>query len=81
MVSFTFPDCGNILPPVLMVQHVSFRYSSDQPLVYNKIDFGIDWESRIELGPNGAGKSTLLKLIDIWRGTYMYIYKDLDTAS
>ena len=65
MVSFTFPDCGNIPPPVIMVQHVSFRYSSDQPLVYNNIDFGIDLESRIALvGPNGAGKSTLLKLID-----------------
>ena len=48
-----------------MVQHVSFRYSVGQPLVYNKIDFGIDLESRIALvGPNGAGKSTLLKLLD-----------------
>ena len=48
-----------------MVQHVSFRYGAGQPLVYNKIDFGIDLESRIALvGPNGAGKSTLLKLLD-----------------
>ena len=48
-----------------MVQHVSFKYSDDLPLVYNKVDFGIDLESRIALvGPNGAGKSTLLKLID-----------------
>ena len=48
-----------------MVQHVSFRYAVGQPLVYNKIDFGIDLESRIALvGPNGAGKSTLLKLLD-----------------
>lgn len=48
-----------------MVQHVSFKYGAGQPLVYNKIDFGIDLESRIALvGPNGAGKSTLLKLID-----------------
>ena len=48
-----------------MVQHVSFRYAIGQPLVYNKIDFGIDLESRIALvGPNGAGKSTLLKLLD-----------------
>lgn len=48
-----------------MVQHVHFRYSPDRPLVYNKIDFGIDLESRIALvGPNGAGKSTLLKLLD-----------------
>ena len=48
-----------------MVQHVSFRYAAGQPLVYRKIDFGIDLESRIALvGPNGAGKSTLLKLLD-----------------
>ena len=60
-----FPECGSIPPPVIMVQHVSFRYTPDQPLVYNKIDFGIDLESRIALvGPNGAGKSTLLKLLD-----------------
>ena len=65
VVSFIFPDCGSIPPPVIMVQHVSFRYSPDRPLVYNNIDFGIDLESRIALvGPNGAGKSTLLKLID-----------------
>lgn len=34
-------------------------------MVYDRIDFGMDLETRVALvGPNGAGKSTLLKLID-----------------
>lgn len=65
VISFSFPDCGSIPPPVIMVQGVSFRYAPDRPLVYRGIDFGIDLETRLALvGPNGAGKSTLLKLID-----------------
>ena len=91
VVSFSFPYCGGLPPPVLMVQGVSFRYAPDkvsgcarhrttptcspltfcsvflqrQTLVYNKVDFGLDLESRVALvGPNGAGKSTLLKLLD-----------------
>jgi len=63
-VSFYFPDCGKIPPPVLSVEHVSFRYADDKPLLYNDLDFGMDLDTRIALvGPNGAGKSTLLKLI------------------
>lgn len=65
VISFTFPDCGTIPPPVIMVQNVSFRYGPDSPVVYKNIDFGIDLQTRVALvGPNGAGKSTLLKLID-----------------
>ena len=65
VISFAFPDCGTIPPPVIMVQGVSFRYSDERPWVYKNIDFGIDLETRLALvGPNGAGKSTLLKLID-----------------
>lgn len=64
-LSFTFPDCGKIAPPVLSVQHVSFKYKNDTNWIYKDIDFGIDLDTRIALvGPNGAGKSTLLKLID-----------------
>uniref|UniRef100_A0A914UXZ4 ABC transporter domain-containing protein n=1 Tax=Plectus sambesii TaxID=2011161 RepID=A0A914UXZ4_9BILA len=61
---FYFFDCGPIPPPVIMVQHVSFRYSDSSPLIYKDLDFGIDLDTRIALvGPNGAGKSTLLKLL------------------
>jgi ATP-binding cassette subfamily F protein 2 len=63
-VEFYFPSCGNIPPPVIMVQHVSFRYKDDTPFIYKDLEFGVDLDSRIALvGPNGAGKSTLLKLI------------------
>ncbi|XP_065562666.1 ATP-binding cassette sub-family F member 2-like [Artemia franciscana] len=63
-VSFHFPSCGSIPPPVIMVQNVSFRYSDSTPWIYKNLDFGIDLDTRLALvGPNGAGKSTLLKLI------------------
>ncbi|KAK2158963.1 hypothetical protein LSH36_161g09008 [Paralvinella palmiformis] len=63
-MTFSFPECGTIPPPVLQVQNVSFRYRDDQPYIYKKLEFGMDLDSRIALvGPNGAGKSTLIKLI------------------
>jgi len=43
---------------------VNFRYSEKHPVIFEKVDFGIDMDSRICIvGPNGAGKSTLLKLL------------------
>lgn len=63
-LSFYFMDCGEIPPPVIQVQNVSFRYKDDAPLIYKDLEFGIDLDSRVALvGPNGAGKTTLLKLI------------------
>lgn len=63
-ISFSFPDCGKIPPPVIMVQNVSFRYNENTPWIYKNLEFGIDLDSRLALvGPNGAGKSTLLKLL------------------
>ncbi|XP_078234324.1 ATP-binding cassette sub-family F member 2 isoform X1 [Pogona vitticeps] len=63
-LSFYFPSCGKIPPPVIMVQNVSFQYSKDGPWIYNNLEFGIDLDTRVALvGPNGAGKSTLLKLL------------------
>ncbi|PVD30264.1 hypothetical protein C0Q70_09527 [Pomacea canaliculata] len=63
-LSFCFPSCGPLPPPVIMVQNVSFRYDETKPNIYKNLDFGIDLDTRIALvGPNGAGKSTLLKLI------------------
>jgi len=64
-LEFYFYDCGEIPPPVIAVQDVSFQYSEDKPFIYQGLEFGLDLDSRVALvGPNGAGKSTLLKLID-----------------
>lgn len=64
LVTFYFPSCGTIPPPVIMVQNVSFRYNDNSPYIYKNLEFGIDLDTRLALvGPNGAGKSTLLKLL------------------
>jgi len=63
-VSFCFYSCGELPPPVIMVENVSFRYSDTTPFIYKNLEFGVDLDTRLALvGPNGAGKSTLLKLI------------------
>jgi len=64
-VSFNFPDCGKLPPPVLTFNHVHFGYTEDpNHEIYSDLDFGIDLDSRVALvGPNGAGKSTLVKLM------------------
>lgn len=63
-INFNFPDCGKLPPPVLAVEHISFRYAKEKPIIYKDLDFGMDLDTRVALvGPNGAGKSTLLKLI------------------
>jgi ATP-binding cassette subfamily F protein 2 len=61
---FYFFEPDNIPPPVIMVQHVSFRYSDKTMQIYKNLEFGVDLDTRVALvGPNGAGKSTLLKLL------------------
>merc|ERR1712051_356252 len=63
-VTFCFYSCGEIPPPVIMVENVSFKYSENTPFIYKNLEFGVDLDTRLALvGPNGAGKSTLLKLI------------------
>jgi len=63
-LKFYFYSCGEIPPPVIMVQNVSFRYNESTPFIYKNLEFGIDLDTRLALvGPNGAGKSTLLKLL------------------
>lgn len=63
-VTFYFPSCGIIPPPVIMVQNVNFQYDVGKKWIYRDLDFGIDLDTRVALvGPNGCGKSTLLKLI------------------
>jgi len=63
--NFRFAECENLSPPVLALIDVGFAYSgNDKDLLYNKLNLGVDMDSRIALvGPNGAGKSTLLKLM------------------
>lgn len=64
-LEFYFPDPGQIPPPVIMVQNVSFRYNAETSYIYKDLEFGMDLDTRVALvGPNGAGKSTLLKLIE-----------------
>jgi len=63
-VSFNFLSCGELPPPVIMIENVSFRYNENTPFIYKNLEFGMDLDTRLALvGPNGAGKSTLLKLI------------------
>jgi ATP-binding cassette subfamily F protein 2 len=63
VLTFRFTDVGKLPPPVLQFVDLKFGYTPDV-LIYEKVDFGVDLDSRIALvGPNGAGKSTLLKLM------------------
>ena len=63
-VQFHFTDVADIGRPVMEINQVHFRYSPMYPVIFDKVDFGIDMDSRICIvGPNGAGKSTLLKLM------------------
>ncbi|XBI69416.1 hypothetical protein VPH35_064126 [Triticum aestivum] len=63
ILTFRFANVGKLPPPVLQFVEVTFGYTPDN-LIYKKLDFGVDLDSRVALvGPNGAGKSTLLKLM------------------
>lgn len=64
-VKFTFPEPPPLNPPILGIYNVDYAYK-DQPTLFEKLDFGIDMNSRIAIvGPNGVGKSTLLKLLTL----------------
>ena len=57
-VKLEFSDVPELSRPVMEVGNVHFRYSEKHPVIFNKIDFGIDMDSRICIvGPNGAGKT------------------------
>ena len=64
-LTFKFPECSRLAPPVLPFDNVSFAYSGKkEDLLYEDLDIGVDCDSRVALvGPNGCGKSTLLKLM------------------
>jgi ATP-binding cassette, subfamily F, member 1 len=57
-VQIEFSEVAELSRPVMEVNNVSFRYSPKHPVIFEKVDFGIDMDSRICIvGPNGAGKS------------------------
>lgn len=63
MVKFEFPDPPPLQPPILGAHNVTFGYPQ-QPVLFKKLEFGIDLSSRVAIvGPNGVGKSTFLKLL------------------
>jgi ATP-binding cassette subfamily F protein 1 len=63
IVKFKFTQPAELQPPILGLYDVDFGYGSG-PLLFKKINFGVDMSSRIAIvGPNGVGKSTFLKLL------------------
>ncbi|CCE91821.1 putative AAA family ATPase GCN20 TDEL_0D02370 [Torulaspora delbrueckii] len=62
-ISFKFPDCEKLSPPIIQLQDVSFGYSEDD-LLLKDVDLDLQMDSRIALvGANGCGKTTLLKVM------------------
>lgn len=66
VLSYTFPSCGPLAPPVLQFVDVAFAYPTrPNEFLYERLNIGVDLDSRVALvGANGTGKSTLLKLMD-----------------
>ncbi len=55
-VKLEFPEVAELSRPVIEVSNVHFRYSPQHPVIFDRIDFGIDMDSRVcVVGPNGAG--------------------------
>jgi len=62
-VIFIFPTPDPLRPPLLKIDHGSFGYTDQAPILKN-VNFAVDMESRIAIvGANGVGKTTLLKMI------------------
>jgi NHLM bacteriocin system ABC transporter ATP-binding protein len=57
-------DTGAQLIGSVELNEVSFRYSSDSPLILNKVSLGVEPGQFVALvGPSGAGKSTIVRLL------------------
>ena len=62
-VHISFAHVASISNPIMEIRDIDFGYDSDK-LIYKKMNFGLDMDSRITIvGANGVGKSTLLKLV------------------
>jgi ATP-binding cassette subfamily F protein 1 len=62
LVTIDFPEVSQFKSNIISVEELSFSY--DDKVIFDKINFGLDMDSRVTLiGKNGVGKSTLLKLI------------------
>jgi len=62
-VKFTIKNPPPLNPPVLGLKDAKFGYPN-QPLLFKKVDFGLDMASRVAIvGPNGVGKSSFLKML------------------
>jgi len=48
-VSFYFYSCGELPPPVIMIENVSFRYNDTTPYIYKNLEFGVDLDTRLAL--------------------------------
>lgn len=54
-VKLEFVEVAELNRPVMSVENVHFRYSPKHPIIFERIDFGIDMDSRICIvGPNGT---------------------------
>lgn len=63
-VKFVFVNPPPLNPPIVGLYDVDFTYEAGRPLIFSKLNFGVDMFSRVAIvGPNGVGKSTFLKLL------------------
>lgn len=71
-------DTAFTAPPTVEFRDVSFRYSAHDPLVIDRLSFGVErGESVAITGASGVGKTTLLKLLlGIYRPTTGQILVD-----
>ena len=62
-LTFSFPECTRLAPPVLPFDAVSFAYSGKkEDFLYADLSLAVDYDSRVALvGPNGCGKSGTLE--------------------